>query len=69
MTSSMGAVLHGIASAVTTVEGGDTNGMRLDIFERLSIAVVRANCRAIARRADTTASENALQNCQARRRG
>ena len=46
----MGAVLHGIAGAVATVEGGDALDIRNHIFERLAVAVVRANARAIARR-------------------
>ena len=50
MTSAMGAVLHGIANAVATVEGGDADLMKQDILERLAICVVRANARAIARR-------------------
>jgi len=50
MTSQMGAVLHGIAAAVATAEGTDVDAVRLDMFERISIAVVRANSRAIVRR-------------------
>ena len=50
MTTAMGAVLHGIANAVATVEGGDPAALRLDLFERLAIAVTRANSRAIMRR-------------------
>ena len=50
MTPAMGAVLHSIAEAVATVEGSDPIAVRLDLFERLAIAVARANSQAIARR-------------------
>lgn len=38
MTSSMGAALHGIASAFDTIVGGDANSILLDLFERLSLS-------------------------------
>ena len=50
MTPAMGAVLHGIADAVATIEGCDAAVIRKDIFERLAIAIARANARAITRR-------------------
>ena len=40
MTPAMGAVLHGIADAVATIEGSEPDAIRKDLFERLAIAVV-----------------------------
>ena len=50
MTPAMGAVLHGIADAVATIEGADPDVIRQDMFQGLAIAVARANARAATRR-------------------
>ena len=50
MTPAMGAVLHAIADSVATIEGTEPDVIRKDMFERLALAVARANARAVTRR-------------------
>ena len=64
MTSAMGAVIHGIASAVATVEGSDADLIRQDILERLAICIVRANARAVTRKRVVCVTAVAAQHRQ-----
>jgi hypothetical protein len=50
ITKAAGAVLHSIAGAVAIAEDLDPVKIREEMFENISLAIVRANARAIARR-------------------
>ena len=50
MTSEAGAVLHAIAGAVAAAEAGDQVRIREEIFERISLLIMRSNARRIGRR-------------------
>ena len=50
MTAEAGAIIHAIAGAVASAEGGDQLKIRGEIFEKLSLLIMRANARRIGRR-------------------
>ncbi|CAE8690857.1 unnamed protein product, partial [Polarella glacialis] len=50
MTSEAGAVIHAIAGAVASAEDADQQKIRVEIFEKISLLIMRANARRIGRR-------------------
>ena len=50
MTAEAGAVTHAIAGAVASAEGADQQKIRVEIFEKISLLIMRANARRIGRR-------------------
>ena len=49
-TKAVGATLHAIAGAVAAAEGRSHEKVREEMFQRVALAIVRSNARAISRR-------------------